>query len=297
MAIATGARCVLFDRWDPGAALPTMAEEGCTFSIGATTFLGDLLHQSNVEEYSLPEFRMFVLSGSSIPRSVVEEAYDRFENITVVTGWGQTENGLVTATLPDDPIERIVTTDGKAISHCEVIVREEYEGEAVIGERGKLLMRGDSLFDGYHERPEKTAESLTDDGWLKTGDLAVQDEDGYISIEGREADFIIRGGENISASEIEEILLDRPDIKNVALVAMPDERLQERPCAYVALSDGADPVTVEELDEYLTERGVQSHKHPERVEIVEEFPRTSTGKIQKFRLREEIAEKLGMDPV
>jgi len=297
LTVATGCRCVLYDNWVPEEALSTMAEHGCTFCLGATTFLSDLLHHPDVDAYDLPAFRMFVLSGSPIPRPVVEEAYDQFANITVVKGWGQTENGVVTATRPDDPIERIATTDGKAISHCEVTVRDEYGGEQVLEEPGKLLMRGDSLFDGYHRRPEKTAEALTEDGWLETGDIAVMDGDGYIRIEGREDDIIIRGGENISAAEVEEIIVDHPAVEIVAVVAMPDERLQERPCAYVKPVEGAQRLTVGDLHEYLTERGVQAHKHPERIEYVEAFPRTSTGKIRKFRLREDVADKLGMDPV
>lgn len=317
LGIVTGARCVLFDKWSPSAAVETLADEACSFSIGATTFLADVVRANEDEDagYDLPALETFVLSGSSIPRAVVEDAYDAFSNLTAVAAWGQTENGVVTATRRDDPIERVVTTDGKAISHCEVEVRDGYDGERLVGEVGNLVMRGDSLLDGYHRRPEITDDSFTADvpgsdatgstgdaspgRWFETGDLAVMDSDGYISIEGREKDIIIRGGENISAAEIEEYLVEHPAIREVALVAMPDDRLQERPCAYVQLAEGADAddVTVAALHEFLEDRGVQAHKHPERVEIVEEFPRTSTGKVQKFHLREDVAEKLDRDPV
>jgi acyl-coenzyme A synthetase/AMP-(fatty) acid ligase len=292
MGMYTGASVVLFDKWVPDAALETIAEHECTFCAGATTFLKDLLDRPEVDEYDLPSLDLFFLAGSPIPEPVVREAYEQFDNLTLSRVWGQTENGMVTATRRDDTLERIARTDGRALSHADVTVRDEYEGSEVRNERGKLLMRGKPLTDGYYRRPEITAESFTDDGWFKTGDIAVMDEDGYITIEGREKDIIIRGGENISAPEVEEHVLDHPLVREVAVVAMPDERLQERPCAYVSLVPDADPseLTVDALSAFLDERGLQKHKHPERIEFVDAFPRTSTGKIQKFELREEIGE-------
>lgn len=292
MGMLTGARVVFFDKWLPERALETLAAESCTFCFGATTFLKDLLDHPAVGDYPLPDLRLFTLGGSDIPRPVVEDAYDRFANVTLVRVWGQTENGLVTATRPDDPFETIATRDGRPVSHCEVTVRDTYDGDEVRNERGKLLMRGDPLTDGYYDRPELTRQAFTDDGWFITGDLAVLHDDGYISIEGREKDIIIRGGENISAAEVEEHVLTHPTVREVAVVAMPDDRLQERPCAYVTLAPGydADDLTVESLSAFLADRGLQVHKHPERVELLDAFPRTSTGKIQKFELRDRIAE-------
>jgi non-ribosomal peptide synthetase component E (peptide arylation enzyme) len=294
MGMLTGARVVLFDKWIPSKALETIAAEECTFCAGATTFLKDLLDLPEITEYDLPALRLFFLAGSPIPRPVVQQAYDQLENLTLMRVWGQTENGMVTATRLDDPIEKIATTDGRPLSHSEVTVREAYDGEEVRGEVGKLLMRGESLMEGYHRRPGITEESFTDDGWFKTGDLAVLHDDGYITIEGREKDIIIRGGENISAPEVEEHLLEHPDVVEVAVVAMPDDRLQERPCAYLRLVPDASPddLTVESLSAFLDERGLQRHKHPERVEFVDAFSRTTTGKIQKFKLREDVADKL-----
>jgi acyl-coenzyme A synthetase/AMP-(fatty) acid ligase len=294
MGLLTGAKVVLFDEWVPSKALETIAAEECTFCAGATPFLKDLLDLPEIADHSLPSMELFFLSGSPIPQPVVEEAYDQLENLTLMRVWGQTENGMVTATRLEDPAEVIATTDGRPLSHSEVTVRREYDGEEVRGEVGKLLMRGKPLLEGYHRRPGITEESFTDDGWFKTGDLAILYEDGYISIEGREKDIIIRGGENISAPEVEEHLLEHPDIVEVAVVAMPDDRLQERPCAYLRLTPGATEadLTVESLSAFLDDRGLQRHKHPERVEFVDTFPRTSTGKIQKFKLREDVADKL-----
>ncbi len=297
LGLLLGARVVLVDRWDPDAALEILDEEDCTFSIGATTFLKDLLDQSDVSAYSLPELELFALAGSAIPAPVVEEAYRRFENLTVMAIWGQTENGIVTATRLDDDVKTVSQTDGAPIPGREVTVRREYDGEEITNEPGKLLMRGNGLMDGYLKRPEITSDSFTENGWFKTGDVAVLQEDGYISIRGREKDLIIRGGQNISAAEVEEALIDHPAIREVALVPMPDDRLQERPCAYVRPVPGEPAVGVDTLSEFLDEYGLQRHKHPERVEVVTEFPRTSTGKVQKYKLREDVAAKLGKDPV
>lgn len=294
MGLLTGARVVLFDKWVPQQALETIADQECTFCAGATTFLKDLLDLPEINDYDLPALRLFSLGGAPIPRPVVEQAYDQFDNLTLMALWGQTENGIVTATRLDDSIERIATTDGKPLPGCEVTVRDEYNGAEIRGTPGKLLMRGEPLLEDYHRRPEITEESFTDDGWFKTGDLAILYKDGYISIEGREKDIIIRGGENISAAEVEEHVLEYPAIQEVAVVAMPDDRLQERPCAYVRLAPGAtrEELTVESLSAFLDEQGLQKHKHPEHIEFVDAFPRTSTGKIQKFKLRDKIAEQV-----
>ena len=287
--LLTGARVVLFDKWIPPKALETIRDEECTFCAGATTFIKDLLDRPEVDDFALPNLELFFLAGSPIPRPVVEEAYEQFENLTLSRVWGQTENGVVTATRRDDPIEKVASTDGRAVSTNEVTVREHYDGEEIRNEPGKLLMRGKSLMESYHRRPEITEESFTDDGWFKTGDLAILYDDGYISIEGREKDIIIRGGENISAPEVEEHALEHPLVQEVAVVAMPDPRLQERPCAYILLTpEGSeDDLDVDSLSAFLDERGLQRHKHPERIEFVDQFPRTTTGKIQKFELREE----------
>jgi len=161
---------------------------------------------------------------------------------------------------------------------------------------GELLVRGHSQFVGYWKRSELTRDSYTADGWFKTGDRASLDEDGYLSICGRSKDIIIRGGENIPVVEIENLLFAHPKIANVAVVAMPDPRLQERACAFVILKPG-EALTLTEVVQYLDSKRVARQKYPERLETVTEFPMTPSGKVQKFRLREVVAEKLGLPPV
>lgn len=297
--LLTGAKVVLFDKWLSDDAIETMAAHDCSFCMGATTFLKDLLDLPNNGDYPLPALEKFVLGGATIPRSVVETAYETFANVTVFAVWGQTENGILTITDHDDPIEKICQTDGYPLPRNELTVRESEDGDEIRNEPGKLFVRGAHQTDGYHRRPDITADSFTADGWFITGDLAILYDDGYISIEGREKDVIIRGGENISAAEVEEHVLAHPAVQEVAVVAMPDERLQERPCAYVRLVADYEPsdLTVEDLSSFLADRGIQVQKHPERIEFIEAFPRTSTGKIQKFELREDIADKLDADPV
>jgi non-ribosomal peptide synthetase component E (peptide arylation enzyme) len=161
---------------------------------------------------------------------------------------------------------------------------------------GDLLVRGHSQFVGYWKRPEFTREAHTADGWFKTGDRAVLDPDSYVSITGRSKDLIIRGGENISVAEVENLLFAHPKIQSAAVVAMPDPRLVERGCAFVIPRPG-ETLTLEEIVRYLEGRGLARHKFPERLELVSEFPMTPSGKIQKYRLREVIASRLGLPPV
>jgi non-ribosomal peptide synthetase component E (peptide arylation enzyme) len=164
------------------------------------------------------------------------------------------------------------------------------------GREGDLLVRGHSQFVGYWRRPEFTREAHTADGWFKTGDRALLDGDGYLSITGRSKDLIIRGGENISVAEVENLLFAHPKVQGVAVVAMPDPRLVERACAFVIPRPGPPP-TLAELVQYLDGQGVARHKFPERLELVSEFPMTPSGKIQKYKLREAIAGTLGLAPV
>jgi len=206
------------------------------------------------------------------------------------------ENGLVTCNGLDDPDEKVFGTDGRPLPGMDVAVVGD-DGEILPAAReGDLLVRGHSQFVGYWKRPEFTRDGHTPDGWFKTGDRAVLDADGYLTITGRVKDLIIRGGENISVAEVENLLYAHPKVQNVAVVAMPDPRLVERACAFVIPKPG-ESITLAELVAYLDARQLARHKFPERLEVVSEFPMTPSGKIQKYRLREAIARMLGLDPV
>jgi cyclohexanecarboxylate-CoA ligase len=205
-----------------------------------------------------------------------------------MSGWGMTENGAVTITRRDDPEEKIYSTDGAAIPGMEVRVVDADGTLCPTGEEGRLQSRGASDFVGYLKRPDLF--NTDADGWFETGDLARMDEDGYIRISGRSKDIIIRGGENIPIIEVEDLLYTHPAVQDVAITAMPDPRLGERACAFVTLKPGTS-LSFEEMVQFLEGRKMARQYLPERLEIVDEMPRTPSGKIQKFRLRD-IAEKL-----
>jgi non-ribosomal peptide synthetase component E (peptide arylation enzyme) len=202
-----------------------------------------------------------------------------------------TENGCVTCNGLDDPEEKVVSTDGCVMPGMELRVVDDDERDVPAGTEGDLLVRGASQFVGYYERPAFTKDAHTADGWFRTGDRATLDPDGYLSITGRSKDIIIRGGENIPVVEVENALFAHPKVAQVAIVGMPDPRLQERACAFVIPRPG-EPPTLAELVQFLDARGMARQKFPERLELVTELPMTPSGKVQKYRLRQLVTERL-----
>jgi cyclohexanecarboxylate-CoA ligase len=288
MALMLGIPLVLTDVWNPERALDLMREHGATFTFGATPFLADLAALPRVQERRPPRLRMFASSGAPIPPPVVEAARSRL-GVKVATCWGMTECASVTITPPDE--HKVLESDGCALPNGEVRVLAADGSEAPRGAVGALQVRGSSLFVGYLKRPELSR--LHEGGWFDTGDLARMDDEGYIRICGRSKDVIIRGGENIPVVEIESALYRMPEIADAAIVAMPDPRLQERACAFVTLRPGC-KLTLALVRKHLEAEGFSKHFWPERLEVVEQMPRTATGKIQKFVLRE-AAKKLAAE--
>jgi cyclohexanecarboxylate-CoA ligase len=280
MALMLGIPLVLTDLWQPERALELMREHGATFTFGATPFLADLASLPGVERRRPPRLRMFASSGAPIPPAVVEAARTRL-GVAVATCWGMTECASVTITPPDET--KVLESDGCALPNGEVRVLGADGSEAPRGTQGALQVRGSSLFVGYLKRRELSR--LEEGGWFDTGDVARMDEEGYIRICGRSKDVIIRGGENIPVVEIESALYRMPGIADAAVVAMPDARLQERACAFVTLREGS-ALTLADVSRHLAAEGFSKHFWPERLEIVEQMPRTPTGKIQKYVLRE-----------
>ncbi len=279
MSIVLGIPLVLSDVWNPARALRLMREHGATYSCGSTPFLADLAGQRDVEARRPPRLRLFSSSGAPIPPAVVEAARKRL-GIQVATCWGMTECASVTVTPPDG--HKVLESDGCALPNGEVRIVDPEGHEAPRGEVGALQVRGASLFVGYLKRPELSR--LTDDGWFDTGDVARMDDEGYIRICGRSKDVIIRGGENIPVVEIEGAIYRMPEVGDVAIVAMPDPRLQERACAFVTLHPDS-ALTLQDVQRHLEKQGISKHFWPERLEILDSMPRTPTGKIQKFVLR------------
>jgi fatty-acyl-CoA synthase len=206
------------------------------------------------------------------------------EEITIA--YGQTESSPVfTQTRTDDPIEKRVSTVGKPLPDMEVKVVNPETGEEVgPGVKGEICTRGFHIMEGYYKMPEATAKAIDEDGWLHTEDLVIMDEDGYFEIIGRLTDMIIRGGENVYPKEVEEFIRQHSEIKDVQVIGIPDEKYGEEVMAYVQLKERAE-VNPEDLFEHFKER-ISWHKLPKKIKIVDEFPLTASGKVQKYRLRE-----------
>ncbi|MFJ8244237.1 AMP-binding protein [Peribacillus asahii] len=278
------------DIWNPNEFLELIEKEGITFTAGATPFLEDTIRLEGIGNYNLSTLRAFVALGAPIPRQLVKEANEKVP-CKILAGWGQSENGLVTLTKLDDSEEKLTGTDGVPFSGMEVKVVDMNGEICPPHQEGALLSRGPAQFVGYLKRMDDTL-AEHHDGWFITGDRAVMDEDGYIRISGRNKDVIIRGGENIPVAYVENVLYEHPDISIVQIIAMPDRRLQEKACAFISMKQGKTPLTLQTMREFLEQKGIAKQYWPEHVEVIDEFPRTPSGKIKKFRLREMISEQM-----
>lgn len=286
LPFALGARCVLQDIWEPSFAVQLIHDERVTFTMGATPFLSDLSSTDALDKHPSDSLELFICAGAPIPRVLAQTAAQRL-GARICSGWGMSENGLVTATQLSDPPEKVFGTDGIAWAGQEVRIVDGEKRPVPNGTVGDLQSRGAANFVGYLKRPD--AYATDDDGWFDTGDIAVMDSDGYIRITSRAKDIIIRGGENVPVVEIEELLYRHAAVQDAAVVGMPDARLGERGCAFVSVRPGVS-FTFEDMLKHFEAERLAKHYWPERLEVIEEFPRTPSGKIQKFILRERAAE-------
>ncbi|ANZ40791.1 cyclohexanecarboxylate-CoA ligase [Lentzea guizhouensis] len=285
MPLLLGATCVHIDNWDADLMLRVLEEEKVTFFMGAPPFLVDLIDRQRAEGRDLSSLHTFATGSAPIPPVLVEQARDVL-GCRLYALWGMTENGAPTITRPEDPEMRAAESDGSPVPGMEVRIVGEDGAEVAPGETGRLQVRGATQCLGYFRRPEVYEDNLTADGWFDTGDLARSDGHGGIRIAGREKDVISRGGEKVPVVEVEAALLRHPDIKDVAVVAYPDDRLGERACA-VIVPQGTPP-ELPALREHLDGLGMAKQYWPERVEHVGELPTTPSGKVQKFKLREQL---------
>jgi cyclohexanecarboxylate-CoA ligase len=292
--IFLGARAVYQDVWDAAGFLELVETEGITFTMGATPFLADTVRAASVARRDLSSLRTFFCGGAPIPRPLAEEAA-RCLPCRLVPLWGMTEVGVVTTVRPDDPPEKIVSSDGRPIPGMQVSVRDAEGRPVPAGVEGDLWTRGVAAFVGYVQGRRFTEAFFDLEGWFSTGDRAVLDSDGFVRITGRTKDLIIRGGENVPVKEIEDVLLRHPKIRSVALIGLPHPRLGEIGCACVVPEEGQ-VVTLEELREFLESEKVTRQFWPERLELLQELPMTPSGKVQKFRLRERFAAPGAADP-
>jgi cyclohexanecarboxylate-CoA ligase len=289
LTMLLGATAVWLDVWSAEEGARLIEAEGVTFTMGATPFLQDLTYTA--VQRDMRSLRLFISAGAPIPRPLVRDARARL-GCAMSAGWGMTENGLATCNGLRDAEEKVFGSDGAPLPGMELRVVDADGAPLLAGREGDLLVRGAAQFVGYFQRPQFTADGHTADGWFKTGDRGTLDAEGYLAITGRSKDLIIRGGENIPVVEVENLLYTHPKIAGVAIVGVPDPRLGERACAVVIPREG-ETITLGEIVGFLEGHELARQKLPERLEIVSEFPMTPSGKIQKYRLRELVAARIG----
>ena len=288
-----GARSVLLDIFTPDACLALLEQQRCTCMLGATPFVYDLLNLLEKQPADLSALRFFLCGGTTIPKKVARECQQR--GIKLLSVYGSTESSPHAVVNLDDPLSRFMHTDGYAAAGVEIKVVDDARKTLPPGCEGEEASRGPNVFMGYFDEPELTARALDEEGWYYSGDLCRMDEDGYIKITGRKKDIIVRGGENISSREVEDILLQHPKIHDACVVAMPDERLGERSCAYVVLKAPHHSLSLEEVVAFFSRKRVAKYKYPEHIVVIEKLPRTASGKIHKFLLRKDIMRRLTQD--
>ncbi len=280
--------------FDAAATLRACEQERCTSLYGVPTMFIAELGEPDLDHYDLSSLRTGIMAGSPCPVEVMKQVVDRMNMSEVTIAYGMTETSPVsTQTSVYDSLDKRVSTVGRAHPHVEVRIVDPETGDSVPrGQAGELMTRGYSVMLGYWDDEARTAEAIDDEGWMHTGDLAVMDDDGYVNIVGRIKDMIIRGGENVYPREIEEYLYRHPDVVEVQVIGVPDARYGEEIMAWVQLRDGA-LLDAEDITEFC--RGQIAHyKIPRYIKFTDEFPMTITGKIQKYLMREQSIEELGL---
>ena len=274
---------VYLERWSAQAGLRALREQRVTAMVGSPTFLQDVLALPDARAENVPDLSLVSIPGAPIPRDLVPVARQQL-GCAVIPSWGMTEYGIGISGSAAFPRDRVEATDGVAIGSCEVRVCGVDGTPLEAGVEGDLQVHGPGLFIGYLDRPDFTAEAFTADGWFRTGDRAVIDADGFVSLTGRTKDIVIRGGENVPVVAIENLLYRHPDVVDAAVVGVPDARLGERAHAVVVLRT-AQEMSLEEMREFLLAEGLSRRFLPEGVTTLETMPKTSTGKIRKNELR------------
>ncbi|MCX6399433.1 MAG: AMP-binding protein [Propionibacteriales bacterium] len=281
--------------FDPAITLQTIQDERCTGVYGVPTMFIAMQAAPGFADYDLSTLRTGIMAGSPCPVEVMKQCIDDMHMAEVSIAYGMTETSPVsTQTRADDDLDRRTATIGRAHPHVEIKIVDPVSGETVErGEPGEFCTRGYSVMLGYWEDPEKTDDAIDSDGWMHTGDLAVMREDGYCAIVGRIKDMVIRGGENIYPREIEEFLYTHPDVEDVQVIGVPDQKYGEELCAWIRMKSGATPLDAAAVKEFATGK-LAHYKVPRYVLVVDEFPMTVTGKVRKIEMREETTRRLGL---
>lgn len=291
LACATvGATMVPVQEFNPKVVLETVEKEKCTALHGVPTMFIAELNDNDFDKYNLSSLRTGIMAGSNCPIEVMKAVNEKMGATEITIAYGQTESSpVITQTRTNDPLELRVETVGKALPHVEAkIVKPGTTEEVPRGVQGELCTRGYLVMEGYYKNPGATREAIDEEGWLHTGDLAVMDENGYCRITGRLKDMIIRGGENIYPREIEEFLYTHPKVLDVQVVGIPDSVYGEEVMAWIILKEDGS-ANASEMKEYCQGK-ISKHKIPRYFEFTQSYPMTASGKIQKFKLREQALE-------
>ena len=288
LAITTcGGTMVPVQEFSPAEVLRTVEKEKCTALHGVPTMFISELNLPNFSSFNLSTLRTGVMAGSNCPIEVMKAVIDKMGMKDITICYGQTEaSPVITQTRSDDPLSLKVETVGRALPNLEVkIVIPGTNEEAAPNEQGELCTRGYHVMKGYYNNPEETLLAINEDNWLHTGDLATMDEAGYIRVTGRLKDMIIRGGENLYPREIEEFLYTHPKISDVQVAGVPDPIYGEEAAAWIILREG-EQATEEEIRDYCRDK-ISRHKIPRHIFFIDNYPMTASGKVQKYRLRED----------
>ncbi len=293
MPFVAGTSTLLMEAWNAADAVRPIDQHKVAGTVAATPFLTELANTAAAAGSRLPSLRFFACGGAAVPADVIPAANKAFENCKAFRVFGSSEVPLVTFGYPAAADERLAATTDGAIIDYEVRIVDDNEQDLPAGSEGEILARGPAMFLGYTD-PQQTADAISADGYFRTGDIGCITPEGALLITGRKKDLIIRGGENISAKEIEDVLATHPSVKEATVVAMPHERLGEGICAYIILRDGHEG-DAKALAAHVQASGLAKQKTPERFEFVADFPRTASGKIRKDVLRSEIKDKVAAE--
>ena len=291
--ITSGATAVYpNDAFDPLTTLETVQEEKCTALHGVPTmFIAELDHPQ-FEEFELSSLRTGIMAGSPCPVEVMKRVIDDMHMSEVLIAYGQTETSPVNhMTVAEDPVEKRVSTVGRPAPHLEIKIVDESGEICDVGQRGEICCRGYAVMCGYWDDEERSYETIDSDGWLHSGDIGVMDEEAYVQVVGRIKDMIIRGGENVYPFEVEQFLYTHPQIQEVQVFGVPDDKYGEEVCAWIQTRDAAE-LGLDDIRSFCKDQ-IAHYKVPRYVKIVKEYPMTVTGKIQKYLMREEMLAELG----
>ena len=283
LALYAGLTLVLQDRWDASRAAELIERERCSYTLAATTFLNDLVREVNEHPRDVTSMTRFGCGGAPVPPELVNAASE--VGITVLRIYGSTEGLVITWNRNESPREKRTHTDGVALPLVEVEIRDDDDHVLPAGEPGEIHVRGPEVCIGFFDDPERMAKTFTADAWLRSGDLGVLDDDGYLTIVGRKKEIIIRGGMNIAPREIEDLLCEMPGVRAAACIGLPDERLGELVCACLVTDH---LVELDDVVAFLRSRELATYKLPQALRIVDAIPMTASGKLRKTALREQI---------